>query len=253
MTTLSLSCRKTYKTIYKIADTANQESASDRTINVRVAFGYMDFGNYTEDKYASAAFATELTSACALGRFACGFKQDPDDADLMTKTVSIMGPDGDLRTRVVRLNIHDSSVTDNELTNRTTQGEQQDAKTAEAQKFFDDGLKQSDIVFYVGHARDGGGPDFAPPVVNNIHRPHRLSLVSRASPRNRFDEQRSARCGARSPKVLGIFACYAQTHFLDWLRALAPKTGLILSGQEEFEASVGQASASLDSDFGPPL
>lgn len=246
---MSPSCRATYNDLFKIGRTAQDESASDRTIDIKIAFGYMDFGKYTEDRYASAALFDELMAPCSAGRFACGFKQDPDDADAVFKRITVLGPDGKIRHRQFRLQVHNSSFTDSEAANRTTSAQQQRRKTQEAQAFFDSALKNSDIVFYIGHARDGGGPDFAPPVVSQ--QLHHADYAWYHAHHPGVNEMNMDLLGApHSPKILGLFACYAQNHFLNWLRSLAPKTGLILSGQQEFEASLGQAIASLDSILG---
>jgi hypothetical protein len=245
----SPACRQTYKQFYKVKNRANQEKPEDSEVEIRLAFGYMDFLRDVDDYYAAVAFGTQVTNPCYRGQFACGFSQDPDDAGLFRKQIQLIGPDGLPRTRTVKLRMRYSSVSPDEHLNRGEKKAEQERRTARTRDFYADGLKHSDMVMYVGHARDGGGPDFGPPVVSEhthrtdfdwYHRNHpgaslmHDALVSTATP----------------PKIMGIYACYAEDHFYDQLRRDAPHAGLILSGNNEFEAAVGQAAASLDSVLG---
>lgn len=242
-------CRQRYRDFYRIKDKVSSEGPQDQTIEIRMAFGYMDYITSVDDQYVAAAFATSLTRRCSLGQSACGFTPDPDDAELLTKEMRIMGPDGRPRRRLIKLHLRSASYTNDERLNRGTYLEEQKQKTAEAKHFFEEGLARADMVLYVGHARDGGGPDFGPPMVNpktrrtdyNWHRanPHGLASMLKSLKE------------ARSPaKFVGIFACNAKEHFGEYLRKTSPKTSFVLSGANEFEASVGQAAATLDSVLG---
>jgi hypothetical protein len=164
-------CRDTYKKLFKIQDSLAKEKKSDTEIDMRVVFGYMDFGNAVEDRYAMAALITQLGAPCGAGQFACGFGENPDDAGDFRKHISILGPDGRPRSRLVHIRLRSSSVSPDETQNRTTSKLDQDDQTDETRAFYLDGLENADVSLYVGHARDGGGPDFGPPVVNSkLHR-----------------------------------------------------------------------------------
>ena len=247
---MSVDCRKTYQKIFKIKDRAAQESGNDRFFDVSLAFGYMDFAGQTADNYASYGFQAALMSRCQPGEFACGFTRHPDDANLFYKQIKILGPDGVLRLRTVRITIQSSSVSNIERDNRTELRDQQNRKSAETQKFFLSGLQNSDVVFYVGHARDGGGPDFSPPVLikgSQTKADYGWYHKNQPGVHAMVDALGAA---SHPAKIVGIFACYAEDHFSDLFKQILPGSGVILSGQQEFEASEAQAAASLDSILG---
>src|SRR5690606_23731641 len=108
----SPACRKTYRDFYKVESRIENETAEDAVIDIRLAIGYMDYLKSVEDAYVAAAFARTLTSKCVNGRNVCGFRQDPDDEETFYKRVRILGPDGKMRLRTVRLSLRSSSVTD---------------------------------------------------------------------------------------------------------------------------------------------
>lgn len=243
---ISPACRRTYRELYKIQDRVEKERPEDRDIDMRIAFGYMDFANSVDDYYAMVAFAMQVTSPCRGQRSACGFKENPDDAGDFQKQITMLGPDGKPRSRTVHLRIRWSSATPDERLNRGARKADQDEQTANTRAFFADGLKNADVMMYVGHARDGGGPDFGPPVVNP--QTHKTDFSWYHQHRNGLKFMTDALSStAKPPKLVGIFACYAEDHFRQALRSASPSTGLVLAGQSEFEAGLGQATATLDS------
>jgi hypothetical protein len=222
-------CRDTYKKLYKIPDSVAKEKKGDR--------------------YAMTALMEQLNSPCESNQFACGFRENPDDAGDFRKRISIMGPDGKSRTRVVHISLRSSSVTPDEKLNRTSSKDDQDSQTDATRDFYLDGLENADVSLYVGHARDGGGPDFGPPVVNPKLHHTDFDWYHKNHPG--VDAIAEALDGApKTAKVIGIFACWANDHFHDFLRKAAPNAGLVLSGQAEFEAITAQAAATLDSLLG---
>lgn len=242
-------CQKTYRDFYKVKSHLTQETSQDTEINISLSFGYMDFLKDVDDYYAALAFGTQMTSRCYRGQFACGFTQDPDDRGVFRKEVQMLGPDGLLRRRIVKLHMRYSSVTPDERLNRGARKADQDRRTESSRLFFADALEHSDMVMYVGHARDGGGPDFAPPVVSSETHRTDFDWYHQHHPGTDLVHQ-ALNSTSTPPKIIGIFACYSQAHFYEQLRHDAPKAGLILSGNNEFEAAVGQAVASLDSVLG---
>lgn len=242
-------CRKRYRDFYHIKDRLSLERPEDQSIEIRLAVGYMDYLTSVDDQYVAAAFATSLRRKCTDGKSACGFVQDPDDADLLTKEIRIMGPDGKPRRRFVKLHLRSSSYTNSERLNRGAYLEEQSEKTAETKRFFEEGLVQADMVLYVGHARGGGGPDFAPPMVNPKTRRTDYNW-HRANPRGLNGMLQVLKSTKTPAKIVGIFACDANDHFGSHLKKAVPNTALVLSGANEFEASVAQATAAIDSVLG---
>lgn len=114
----SPACRKTYADFFKIKGRVADETKEDSVINISLAFGYIDYKNGVEDKYAAIAFGEKLLQPCGKDHFACGFKQNPDDSGLLQKQIKVMGPDGIERTRTVEMRMRYSSHSADERTNR---------------------------------------------------------------------------------------------------------------------------------------
>jgi len=248
-------CRKTYNDFFKIKPRRSQESKGDTEIDVSISLGYMDdqlLGNdLVDDYYAAPLIRDQLTSQCRYpGVSACGFEQEPDDASVFRKRLELIGPDGQKRFRYVRVRIFRSSASPSDKKNNSSEYKQdQEDITASAREFFADSLKHSDMVLYIGHARDGGGPDFAPPKLRKKPPTTDLAWYRKNHPGTNL-MYGALRETSTPPKMIGIFACYAKDHFYQGLRKVAPGTGLVLSGNNEFFSSVGQAVAMLDSVLG---
>jgi hypothetical protein len=222
-------------------------------IDVRVAVGYLDFGNSVTDRYFRASLEAALTDRCPRnsqgqlisGRRACDFRRAADDANVLTR--QIMGPDG--RPRTVRLTLVSSSVTNDEWENRREKANEQQRSTARAESVFFNGLREADVVIYAGHARGGGGPSFEAPRL----RPSQGRLQS-----TDFAWYRRERPGARrmieslqraerQPGLIALLACDADKHFADAVREVAPNSALIVAGRDSIaETSMGQVFAILD-------
>jgi hypothetical protein len=245
----SPACRKTYRDLFKIRETQAQEPKEPVGIDMRLLFGYMDNVGEVDDFYAGVASMAVLTSDCEPGLFACGFKRDPKDMQMLRKTIQVLGPDGKLRRRVIKLKLAWSSVRSDEKLNRGAFAEQQRERTGVMEREWVDGLQKSDVLLYVGHAREGGGPDFGPPKVNPKTRRTDFDWHRKNGPGVKVMEETLAR-SEKTPKILGLFACYAQDHWSEKLKKAAPRSGLIMTGDSEFEAIVGQAIATIDSTLG---
>lgn len=105
-------CYSTYSKLYK---------TSKDTIDVRLAFGYVDTRDgskpsFVYDQVMRAATVEHLTQPCPQGSrpsyFACGFSRHPDDADILTRKVN--GLDG--RKKTIQITVtHGSSSLDDDL------------------------------------------------------------------------------------------------------------------------------------------
>lgn len=241
-------CRRTYRDFYKIKDRIQDETAADQDIDVRFSFGYIDSGRAVYDRYMISAYLAEIKSPCAPGRNACGFSPAPDDATLYTKSIQVLGPDGKPRVRRIKMRVLHSSVTGDERENRGPRAAEQEKRTSRVLSHFKQGLQSADMVLYVGHARGGGGPDFGPPQINANRRTDYQWYRANKPGLKMLTETLAAT--PTPPKILGIFACYAQDLFHKPLKAAAPNTGILMSGTAEFESALGQATATLDSVLG---
>jgi len=160
-------CRAFYRNLYDGPD-----------LDVRIAFGYMDAPadegpitvegneypvNYALDGHARAAFTNWIQRSCGKSEQLCGFQEQPDDPDLYVK---VQEPHA-RHPGTVRLRITHASAAP-EYARNVEGGDQhalQSQLTQRSESNFLGGLVQADAVFYVGHARGGGGPDFAPPIL----------------------------------------------------------------------------------------
>lgn len=199
-------------------------------LNVAVAFGYSDETDEHSDDVtdgptmASVRFRAQNQCLYA-GQGYCGFALEPDTelgAVHLTRKLSVAeGQEWDINLYMIN-----SSLTTSHRENRAN-AEAQAAKTERAKTFYTSALQNLDVVFYAGHSRNGGGPDFAPPrpaangKVNypwyEANRPGLKALLA-------------ALDGASSkPMELGLFSCASRGHFFGTLRKHAPDADLVLS------------------------
>ncbi|MBC7396321.1 MAG: hypothetical protein H7333_02665 [Bdellovibrionales bacterium] len=182
-------------------------------IEIRIIFGYKDSrpARFVGDRYERAHFIRRLADL--------NFTRDRLDDDLFT--TQIMGPDQKLKT--VKLRVAQSSVGPDDVANR--QDPYQRYRSSEAERVFLEGLSHADAVFYNGHSRDGGGPDFEPPlcvestqhVAYAWYRSHRPGLKKMINALN---------AAPVKPNLIGLFSCSSSGHFAGSVLRASP-SGLI--------------------------
>lgn len=232
-------CLKHYLQIYK-----------KENLDFRVAFGYLDDSSpkaIVDDKILFTKFVMQLSAPCEKNVFACGFKRDPDDATLFYKT--IIDPLG--RPRNVTLHANYSSVSTSNKLNTTVMKEQQRHQSEAVNKMFFEGAKTADALFYAGHARSGGGPDFSPAVRNKngsenykgyykVKRPGINKLISALKTRT-----------DGGPALISLAACDSIKHFQKDLKNAAPSSGYVLTTDLSYVTDVyGATFGALDSLLG---
>lgn len=201
---------------------------SKSSIEVRMVFGYKDArpARFVGDRHERLAFIEKLTSPCSGENQACGFYRSIEDADLLTKPVEIDG-----RVRAVKLYVVNSSVGSDDEENLSDPF--QDWKSNHAETAFLDGLRSSDVVFYNGHSRFGGGPDFTSP---KLARDGSVSVSAYKNNRQGLTKLVRALEEGRKPKskdyaglkVLGLYSCTSSQHFNRRIRS-SSEAGLISS------------------------
>lgn len=177
---------------------------SKEIIDIRIVFGYKDArpARFVGDFYERNALLAMLTQTCHDGRQDCGFERSPFDTDLLTK--SMIGPDG--KPHQINLRLVHSAVGPDDDENRKNPLQIWQSELA-SQTFYD-GLIRADVVFYNGHSRDGGGPDFKPPRLSpnqhvnylwyNKYKPGLLKIKNTLK-------------NAKTPaKVIGLFSCLSK-------------------------------------------
>lgn len=128
------------------------------------------------------------------------------------------------------------------------------------------GLQDADIAIYNGHSRDGGGPDFRPPVLRTRdHHPDYDGFYRRARPGAKALVQ-ALRQSAKKEQILALFSCYSNQHFKTQILAARPKQKMILgNGLVPYDRTIyaslaylegllrGQCGADLEkfAEFGP--
>jgi len=258
---LEPSCQPTYEKLF------NKEP-----VDIRVVVGYTDNrsvgytgtnayqASLTQDRYIAEAMIERFTAkgivaaadgtpwnSCEAARNDCGFTRDPDDKTLLTR--QIKGPDGYMHT--VRLTIASSSASDNDQLNRTGLESQQKALTERNKAIFFDGLHQADVLLYVGHMREGGGPDFAPPELKADGRVD-YSKYDQGLNRGKKDLGYNRMMwelahSKHQPMFIGLLACESEQYAAN-VRAAAPNSGVALIGSGvTYQTAFSQANAILDS------
>jgi hypothetical protein len=183
-----------------------------------------------------------LTSGCYRNLQFCSFQRDPNNPYVFHKSVRIRG-----QNISVRVEIEFSSATESLSSNLGRYGYEQSQRTASTESFFLRGLQSADAVFYFGHARNGGGPDFAPPIFvpgKNKVDYNGYYLVNRPG----LKKMLGALSSQKKAPVIGILACNSREHFLRRLLAAAPDSGIITTldvttVDEPFTAILGASDA----------
>lgn len=207
-------CAKPYEALTK-----------DGALSIVVAFGYKDSRplRFVGDRYERAQFVDLLVRPCSPFEVVCGFEQEKGNPEFFAKRIQWY----DGKERVIQIQVLASSVGPDDQWNR--ESAVQKWHSDRTFRLFRRALVKSDIVFYNGHSRTGGGPDFSPPLLqknNQVLYGH----YQKTKPGVKFlleDLERAK--GARQPRLLGLFSCDSSAHFQKALLKAKPKMGLIAS------------------------
>jgi hypothetical protein len=214
-----------------------------RVLNIGVALGYSDLTDehidLVTDGFTLNTLNKNLTNRCVYeNQGFCAFNLiDGGENQVNHFTRELKSPDGDDIT--VNIYTMNSSYSIGNYDNKTKFKDLQDLKTQTAKNFYAWALTNTDVVFYEGHSRDGGGPDFAPP------RPTRSGTVNYAwyhahKPGLKFLLSALDSTQDR-PMAIGLFSCASKGHFLKSLQKHSPESKLILSTKvvEAYKTKMG--------------
>ncbi len=208
-------CVNRYSKLYK-----------DGVLNVAVGFGYWDNspGEFVFDQFIANGLRLALLAPCSPGMNVCGFRRQ---GDLFTKTV--IGPQGKPNRFSVSITYgslsHDNVK--NTTVNRTKQYAHCEAATA---KFFSEISHGSEVVMYIGHARNGGGPDFCPPVRDSHnHTNYPWYEKNRPGFKRLLSAMDTSRMAGRPNQVVGLYSCWSRRHFHKEMASKNPSTGFVLT------------------------
>jgi hypothetical protein len=219
-----MACRSQYGSVF-----------SKDEISLHVAFGYMDasetpgggrYGgqallpNQSIDPIASEGLIQQLTLACHRNQGACGFTRDPNNSELLYKSVRVNG-----RRVGVSLRITRGSETPFLSDNLGAAADAQNSRTARSEVNFFGSLGASDLTIYMGHARSGGGPDFSPPILLADLTPNYPLYRKQKPGLNKL--LTALKKTSSHPAVLALLGCKSDPLFRKPLLSVDPKLGLI--------------------------
>lgn len=195
--------------------------------DLRVVFGYKDArpGRFVGDRHERLAFIQHLLLPCANqeDKGACGFRRHPKDQDLFLKRVfKENGEDTKVHLRVVH-----SSVDTDDRANRKNLF--QNFQSQRAESLFLDGLSNADMVFYNGHSRFGGGPDFTPPHLNaSGHVDSSFYSTHATGTQKMLNVLKRRKLEPDTPPLstFGIFSCTSSQHFMKSIKDTGVSTVL---------------------------
>ncbi len=186
-----VSCNAVVK---KIADKA--------VVEIVYVFGYKDSrpAKFVYDKYERINFLSRLQGPCGKNQLLCEFQRSDGDAFIFSKSIG---------EKKIFIKVIGSSVTENDEENRNMK--YQDWLSLRARNELHWGLQRADVVFYNGHSRSGGGPDFfVPKLRKDQHIDYDYYLTARTHFVQIVETLRKAK---KKSKVFGIFSCKADEHF----------------------------------------
>ncbi len=210
-------------------DRAYQDLYEDRKLDIAVVFGYKDArpARFVGDRHERLVFVQTLLSPCTGRHQACGFKRLPGDADSLYREI---GVPYSLPVRIHVRVVH-SSVGPDDRENRTDPFQKWQSEYARLS--YQQAMERAEVVFYNGHSRSGGGPDFTPPrlladesVDSESYKTEQagLRLILETFRKMRF---RPLDSGVR---VMGLFSCASSSHFAS--QVMGARKGLALISSE---------------------
>ena len=240
--------------------------AEKGTLDFRYALGYFDESHgYSSPQYGFSpsidgsnfsALREFLTKPCAADskRMSCGFAETglpQTGVTQLSKSITLLG-----RPVNVTITLTHSSASELFDNNVGPLIQRQETLTAQSEDNFFDGLSSADIVFYNGHSRNGGGPDFKPPVLN-AHKKADYSGYYQIK-REGFKHMMTSLKQQHAPALVGIFSCFSKKHFHATMMKNNPRQSVILTGDaidylSTTQASLGYLEAILRGECGARL
>lgn len=239
-------------------------------LDIRYALGYFDDSTGEERVWEGINYGLSpsldietfnavrqvLTSRCwDRSLRSCGFSESGDPKQgkvVLTKNIDLHG-----KKTLVRLTLTQGSATESFVQNKGPQAARQSFITAQAEDNFFNGLKVADIVLYNGHSRNGGGPDFNPPILmSNLHVNYKgYYEVKRPGI---IRTMKSLQENPNKGIIVGFFSCYSKKHFYNTFTQANPSQRVILSADtidyfDSLKASMGYLEGFLRGSCGQDL
>ncbi len=242
---------------------------SDDVLDVHYALGYFDDSTGADHIWAGINYGPspsydisvfhgirqELKADCRGGLKLCGFSEagDPESGKVvLKKEVRVHG-----RDVLVRITLTQASASESFVLNKGELAARQKKLTLQSEENFFDGLKTADMVFYNGHSRNGGGPDFNSPILNKKGKVDYKGYyeIKRIGIKRTYN---SLKENPNQGFVLGLFSCYSRKHFYSDFMKNNPQQKLILTAEtidyfDTLSASVGYLEGFLRGSCGQEL
>lgn len=235
----AFSCKKKYATLF-----------NKKVIKISFGFGYGDSspGDLIWDHYTYNAFMRRLKMPCPYGVTLCGFSASKTDPNFLRKIVE--APTGE-NNYMIELRITKGSIGAKHSENMRApfnllrQMSSCVAATAKFMKEIEDG---ADVVIYNGHSRNGGGPDFCPPVrLEDRHVNYDYYRSQRPGITQMTEAMKKAVASGKPNKVVGMFSCSSQLHFYNRFMSVNKTAGYLLTSRvATFTEMILDSFAALD-------
>lgn len=207
---------------------------TENEINITIGMGYFDnelAPAQTLDPYMHKTLLSFLTAPCRDNILACGFSKEIPSGVLSKAIKDHRG-----RNKTIKLRILSSSYSYYNFKNTNEYKEQQISRSqAVRTRFYQDMQAGNEVVFYIGHSRKGGGPDFFPPkILHDNHVDYGYYDRGNEGYKQGFDMYLETLDNmilqkSKMPKIVGFFSCSSREHFLDELSGRLPKAGFIFN------------------------
>ena len=192
-------------------------------VDIRIAFGYKDTRptRFVGDRYERLYIVQDLLRPCLQTKnMICGFSRDEQDGDSLHRIFVLTK----IESLDVRVKITPSSVgPDDELNRRNPY---QNLQSLIAENNLMTGLGSAKAVFYVGHSRDGGGPDFAPPIIAaNKEVDYRWYQENKPGIKKVLLAIGSSQM--KEHQVFGMMSCLSSKHFEKSIKVLTKRVSFV--------------------------
>lgn len=194
--------------------------SSDREIDVRVMMGYDDcspndyvcnVNNAIFLRQSLEHMGFERTSPQGLGMFSGA----PSSAHYFGYKAQTY-PLEDGSTRTIRISFASAALTGSHAENVADADDQNQWSTTVLQKFWKGALEEADVALYLGHSRDGGGPDPFMPILDE-EKHVKYSAYKKDRPGITFTAK-TIKADDQGPEILGLLSCSSVPHFKEYVR-----------------------------------
>lgn len=202
-----------------------------------LSYNGVDYGKHAAvDPFLRSAVHAVLTRPCQGQNQLCGFQEGGGD---------------DVEKRYVRagqeVRLLSGALTPFYQENVRRRSQEQSSRSVRAEQAFLNSFNDSDMVIYVGHSREGGGPDFRPARLSSSGQVDYPFYKARKEGLRRVIEAISG--GQRKAGSFAIVSCDSSDHFLRDLRRAGPNLELITTRGKNIRAEKLLAAGLLSAEL----